>query len=307
MKLQNSFKEIMVLAATGVFLLAIQPESGPLRKPGSLSRGALNVSHNMLLINLSSRSALVCVPAKSGSTSFYNWLYRQMAGRPWPHKGSPWIQNTTSERWTSLRGSAVRIKDVPSRWRRALLSRADMRRFAMHRHPIERAVSAYYSKVACGHGDKEDHAGVVAQLIKHAPKAATRLGPKSDPHGAVPCLASLDWARLLAEAAESSVAERRLINAHFLPQSDACAFDELGYDVLVPIADNEAGLAALAQHLGFPPATLGHKHSTTATRKRLPPSASSAPSSAFELDSDTLTVLRRIYAHDLKLLRDATV
>ena len=185
--------------------------------------------------------------------------------------------------------------------------RPNMRRFAMHRHPIERAVSAYYSKVACGHGDKEDHAGVVAQLIKHAPKAATRLGPKSDPHGAVPCLASLDWARLLAEAAESSVAERRLINAHFLPQSDACAFDELGYDVLVPIADNEAGLAALAQHLGFPPATLGHKHSTTATRKRLPPSASSAPSSAFELDSDTLTVLRRIYAHDLKLLRYATV
>lgn len=295
----------MVLATFTMLSLAIQPESGPLRKPGALSRGALNVSHNMLLINLSSRSALVCVPAKSGSTSFYNWLYRQMAGRPWPYKGSPWIQNTTSDRWTSLRGSAVRIKDVPSRLRRALLSRPNMKRFALHRHPIERAVSAYYSKVACGHGDKEDHAGVVAQLLKHAPQAATRLGPRSDPNGAVPCLSSLDWARLLAEAAETSVAERRLINAHFLPQSDACAFDEVGYDVLVPISDNEAGLAALAQHLGFPPATLGHKHSTTATRKRLPASSSTPSSSpaAFGLDSDTLILLRRVYAHDLKLLR----
>ena len=34
-------------------------------------------------------------------------------------------------------------------------------RFAFHRHPIERALSGFNSKAACGHGDQSDHVGVV--------------------------------------------------------------------------------------------------------------------------------------------------
>ena len=98
-----------------------QPRScGPLLAPGTQLLGAEHrPPPNLLFVNVTSsalrrprngdlhreseraseRIALVCVPAKSGSTSFYNWLYRVLAGRPWPYRGSPWIHNTTSPRW----------------------------------------------------------------------------------------------------------------------------------------------------------------------------------------------------------------
>ena len=79
------------------------------------------------------------------------------------------------------------------------------------------------------------------QLLKQGPTAARQLEPGSEPRGKVPCLTALDWARLLAEAASASAAERRLINGHFLPQTDACALDELGYHALLPIDSHEAG------------------------------------------------------------------
>lgn len=41
-------------------------------------------------------TALVCVPAKSGSTSFYFWLYHALSGGPWPYSGPPWIQDVSS-------------------------------------------------------------------------------------------------------------------------------------------------------------------------------------------------------------------
>ena len=42
----------------------------------------------------SNRSAMLCVPAKAGSTSFFHWLYKRLAGHRWPvHPHSPpWVR-----------------------------------------------------------------------------------------------------------------------------------------------------------------------------------------------------------------------
>ena len=151
-----------------------QPRScGPLLMPGGQLIGAeQRPAPNLLLVNVTDslagapRVALVCVPAKSGSTSFYNWLYRSLADQHWPYQGSPWIQNTSSPRWHGLKGWAVRFKQLPLRQRRVLLRSTAVRRFAFHRHPIERALSGFNSKAACGHGDQSDHVGVVRRPHK---------------------------------------------------------------------------------------------------------------------------------------------
>ena len=47
----------------------------------SASRESGNfVPYNLLFVNATRGAALVCVPAKAGSTSFYFWLYKALAG-----------------------------------------------------------------------------------------------------------------------------------------------------------------------------------------------------------------------------------
>lgn len=70
--------------------------------------------------------------------------------------------------------------------------------FALTRDPLERAVSAYYSKMACDTGDAADHAGAIRQLMRQAPRAVSEgLGPGSDLNRSVPCLSAVDCTRAL--------------------------------------------------------------------------------------------------------------
>ena len=154
----------------------------------------------------SNHSALVCVPAKAGSTSFYFWLYHVLHGAAWPYSGPPWIQDVTSSRWTNLSNHArvTRFDKLPLRQRVRVLKDLSIRRFAFIRDPLERAVSAYYSKMACGTGDAADHAGAVRQLLRQAPRAvAAGLTRGTNLTGRVPCVSALDWGRLMLEARES--------------------------------------------------------------------------------------------------------
>ena len=176
-------------AATHLCPLTHPRSCGPLLMPGGHLIGAeQRPAPNLLLVNVTDslagapRVALVCVPAKSGSTSFYNWLYRSLADQHWPYQGSPWIQNTSSPRWHGLKGWAVRFKQLPLRQRRVLLRSTAVRRFAFHRHPIERALSGFNSKAACGHGDQSDHVGVVRRPHKLEGALQARASP---PNGAL--------------------------------------------------------------------------------------------------------------------------
>ena len=154
----------------------------------------------------SNATALVCVPAKAGSTSFYFWLFHALSGAPWPYSGPPWIQDVSSARWANLSGVRVSRFDKMALRQRiralsdplikrayhhsdtqtnpysfqphecplpprtptdgrsrshttpslALMLRSAAIGFALTRDPLERAVSAYYSKMACDTGDAAD-------------------------------------------------------------------------------------------------------------------------------------------------------
>mmetsp|Transcript_19893 Transcript_19893/g.45685 ORF Transcript_19893/g.45685 Transcript_19893/m.45685 type:complete len:178 (-) Transcript_19893:766-1299(-) len=145
---------------------------GPLISPGGYTLRALHpraaVPLNLLFLNMTGTagsSTLVCVPAKAGSTSFFFWLYRVLAGGDWPYKGPPWVQDVSSSRWQNMSASVVRIAHLPLRARTHILTNAGIRRYALVRHPLERGISAYHSKVACNMGDIADHAGAIRQLI----------------------------------------------------------------------------------------------------------------------------------------------
>ena len=193
----------------------------------------------------------MCVPAKAGSTSFYFWLYHALAGEPWPYSGPPWIQDVSSSRWSNVSGVRVaRFDKMPFRQRIRALSDQAVLRFALTRDPLERAISAYYSKMACDTGDAADHGGAIRQLMRQAPKAAAAgLGAGSDLNRSVPCLSAFDWGRMVLEARLGETT-RWEVNAHFMPQSDACGLHTLGYHYLIPLADNAYGMARIADALG---------------------------------------------------------
>lgn len=246
------------------------------------------------------RKALICVPAKSGSTSFFEWLYKLLANTSWPHRGAPWIHDVTSERWKGLRESPYtvrRLENMAPSVQHGWLTLSDVKRFAMHRSPIERAISGYHSKVSCVPcGEAHEHVRRIDRLMRDAPRAASRVDKNrhcaspssggvasSDP---VPCLTIDEWTDLMLEAASAG----RILDPHFSPQTTLCSHGKINYDTLIPITDSTEGLAGLATQLGLPVLALGHKHHI-----------SKHGASTF-IRNSTLARLRRIYAADQRIL-----
>ena len=248
------------------------------------------------------RKALVCVPAKTGSSSFYKWLFGSLAGRTWNFTGPPWIQEIKSERWKGLRESPYTLRSLhqlaPSA-QHGWLTDPGVKRFAMHRSPIERAISGYHSKVSCVPcREAHEHVGRINKLMRDAPRAASRVdrtrtcaspsnnGKKPTASDPVPCLGIDDWTDLLLEA----VAAGRMLDPHFSPQTVQCAHDKIYYDTLIPITANSEGLAALATQLGLPVVALGHDHKI------------SRNGASALIRNSTLARLRRLYAADQRIL-----
>ena len=120
-------------------------------------------------------------------------------------------------------------------------------------------MSAYFSKIACNLGDLDDHKGAINQLKKQAPLASRFLSNLSHPgNKPVPCLTLLEFTSLLREAMGTEA--RWHINAHFKTQADHCAFTQVGYDHLIPLEDNAAGMKDILSHLGLPGPKLGTRH-----------------------------------------------
>jgi hypothetical protein len=233
------------------------------------------------------------VPAKVGSTSFYFWLYQALAGTSWPYAGAPWIQDVSSERWTNLTDIRIaRFAAMPFRQRIRALSDPTVGRFALTRDPLERGMSAYYSKVACGTGDADDHAGAIRQLMKQAPKAvASGLAVDSHLNLSVPCLSAVDWGRMVLEARLAD-ATRWDVNAHFMTQADSCGLHTIGYHMLIPLEDNAYGMAHIAAQLGVEAQAprLGKRHVVSRADKR-------------ELPEAATRLLALVYLQDINLLQ----
>ena len=204
------------------------------------------------------------------------------------------------------------------------LSDSSVRRFALTRDPLERAQSAYYSKVACDTGDAADHAGAIRQLMRQAPKAAAAgLGAGSELNRSVPCLSAVDWGRMVLEA-RLNEATRWEVNAHFMPQADACGLHTIGYHMLIPLEDNTYGMQQIAASLGLlgrnPAGTAagtagnggvgsvaGHISSggghTPARAPALGRRHMVSRSDKRALSSEAMELLARVYLQDLHLLQ----
>ena len=210
-----------------------------------------------------------CAVAKGGSTSFFSWLYRTLAGSPWPgYANSPWVMDyTDARRWQAHVASPYRIR------RLAELSLAERRQhlangarsFVLVRDPVERIVSAMFSKFLCGMNDYNDY-GIVDTLARLAPRAAARatarLGVPAAPPW--PCFAAQDFVDMLLEAQRGGW---RFIDEHFRPQSTVCRFDSISYDVVIPLENStqlEHGLRAMAVALGRPYVPMPHNHTANA-------------------------------------------
>jgi len=284
---------------------------GPLLSPGaydlSLTTSNAFVPPNILYIalNVSSateRRALVCVPAKAGSTSFYFWLYETLAGHPWEFRDKPWVQDIDSHRWRSVLGGqsqVARLSSLSMQKRRRILEDPGARRYALLRHPFERAESAYYSKLSCNQiHDAADHKRIIRKLLRQAPKAARSLSAGSRPPlegsaansslpGSVPCLTPEDWTRVVYEALNSP--DRLDVDVHFLPQVVGCGLRRIGFHHIVPLSDNADGMTNLALQLAVSPIKMRKSHVVLKKPKTF--------------SDETQARIASIYSDDMFLLR----
>lgn len=58
-----------------------------------------------------------------------------------------------------------RVSELVHRERVHIIASKSVRRYALVRHPLERGISAFFSKVACGSGDPKDHAHLLRGLL----------------------------------------------------------------------------------------------------------------------------------------------
>lgn len=178
---------------------------------------------------------MVCACAKCGSTSLFKYIYEREFNQSWPHKGIPFVQQTTSNRWLG------RFKEITDSDRQSnLMSNAYS--FALVRDPKARLVSAWKSKVACDHFrsgvDKNDRSILVPELQRLAgwPTNST-------------CMSLDEFVRALH--AVHTNGNSHLLNIHFLPQDQGCFKDYpvSEWSKVVPISMPGA-FDALAERLG---------------------------------------------------------
>eukprot|EP00041_Stephanoeca_diplocostata_P010328 m.164092 g.164092 ORF g.164092 m.164092 type:complete len:195 (+) comp18111_c0_seq48:376-960(+) len=114
---------------------------------------------------------MLCILPKSGSTSFFQWLYNASTG------GQSWTDcptrraarnihpsNVLSTCWKNLVGQRQhtlkikRFRDLAADQKHEAVSSDDVFRFSLVRDPVSRAISGWKSKLAC---DCNVHVGIL--------------------------------------------------------------------------------------------------------------------------------------------------
>lgn len=246
-------------------------------------------------------SAILCVCAKCGSTSFYNYLYRQIFGVNFQERysGPPWIQNVQSKRWEGVfQRPRLRDQDVV-RLLKTTTTRSQNRTFglAMIRHPVERIISAWKSKLACDphlNVDLPERAKFVHQLRAMAgPGAIVGINDT-----ATDCLGFSDYLKVLQRIHQRGKASE--LDNHFLPQHLHCFRHTEPADWTVVVTASDPSLTSiLATLLGENSETsdknagdgIGHRHK-------------SGSSDAFSISSRDQAILDEITRDEMELLSD---
>ena len=247
-----------------------------------------------------------CGTPKAGTTSLYHWLFELLAGREWPYHGSPWVQSTTSTRWTTNMPYRVQsLNSMPLSRTLALLRNSTIPKVALIRDPIQRAVSAFYSKATCpvysnGHllnTDYRDHEKMLQSLTRCAPGVQSRFanGDACCSRDKA-CMNALEWSNAMLAASRSSFRYYHAppndcaAGGHFDLQVEFCGLEHIGYDVLIPVEDQSAGLRTICRSLGktcIPPRH-GHTTTTSSLKPQMPGVVLDRLAQAFANEVETL-------------------
>lgn len=148
---------------------------------------------------------LVCGCAKCGSTSLYDFMYKEAFGQAWNYSGPPFIQDVTASRW------AGKFQLLLKNETEMLLNKSDTFSFALIRDPKKRIISAWKSKIACDGSwgtDVRDREGIVPKLLMLANRSNAS------------CLSLYSF--LDAVNAVHKAGRAKELNSHFRPQNLGC-------------------------------------------------------------------------------------
>lgn len=187
----------------------------------------------------------MCVSPKAGSSSFYRWLYHVSTkgkvfdnctifknnAREHPHKIGPcWRGGTDREHQLNL----INPSKLPVEKQLQLLDDPNIFRFAITRNPIDRAISAWKSKLACDglyNTDLKDREPFLNMLLA-ASDNWTKAKLKN-PH----CMTLIEYAYVLRSMSSTDLNALSFApgGPHFAPQTSTCSFGKVTYDEVQPL------------------------------------------------------------------------
>ena len=219
----------------------------------------------------------ICIPPKSGSTSFWNWYYSTKFNKKWKYKDFPWIQDVTSVRWNDT----MRYLTSKQEWSYFHQEKNNklVYSIAIIRDPKERLISSWKSKLACDvkkyKTDINDRARMIASLLELLPdwnQYTINGGKKIIPN----CLKISQFLDVMLKITKSvtTLGQISQINSHFRSQRSLCftKADPSMWNQVTLISNNTA-IKELSHHLGVDinQHPLEHVHKTTKVRINLTP------------------------------------
>mmetsp|Transcript_30772 Transcript_30772/g.92272 ORF Transcript_30772/g.92272 Transcript_30772/m.92272 type:complete len:468 (+) Transcript_30772:769-2172(+) len=230
---------------------------------------------------------LMCVSPKAGSSSFFRWLYHvSTAGGNYdrcahhehpgqnvhPHRIGPcWASGGDGEHARAHALNLTNPLKLPEEMQRWIMTDPSVMRFAITRDPLDRAISAWKSKLACDglyHTDKNDRPKFLNMLLQVAEGWSTEK--LADPS----CMSLLEYAMVLR--AIPPVMLRLLAytsgGPHFAPQSSTCMVGRFPYthvQSLETMSPTSPSLQTLIARLGstLERHPLMHKHASALSAK----------------------------------------
>ena len=216
----------------------------------------------------------VCTPQKTGSSTMRVWAHELYSGLE-RHFSNVFSEEYYDDvRELGLGFVANNDNEVPKVLRLAVGSSAAglyvRQKVAIVRDPLERAVSAFYSKVACDADDVEDRERVMHGWRNCAKEhGLSTLADVVWTKGgeAKACLTPSEFVRVLRAVqhldipAQFKHPELDCLDRHFHPWSDICRFDAWHYDRLVRSEEMEHFMNSARDRLHLPGSiTTGVEH-----------------------------------------------
>lgn len=197
-------------------------------------------------------AAHVCIPPKSASTSFLDWLYTTLTGESYPadqwNRIHTMLYSDNAHDPSVMHWNAVGVRHT--------CNPVNARLFAIMRDPVQRFISGYRNKLECGGAnvDARDTAQVLGSLVE-----ASSRGEAYRNHT---CMSMDELLDVLG-----GVEDLSRVNVHFRPQSMLCGKHYLENATIMHTRSLHGDVSALLDHLrgsGLETfgATMKHDHSS---------------------------------------------